>query len=105
MVSTNEAYFESLILSIDEAELGQMFGKRCGKLNKKAFAAFYKDKIVFKLGREEVNHLIEKYIGSKNWDPSEKNRGMKDWIQIPEEYKSDWETLMSKAVEYNDLNK
>lgn len=93
-------YFEQLVLEVEGAELGNMFGKPCGKLNKKAFVSLYKEEMVFKLGKEEVDDSLKLYEGAKNWDPSEKNRGMKDWIQVPQEYKADWKELTEKAVEY-----
>jgi len=80
--------------------LGQMFGKPCLKVNGKAFAAFFKDEMVFKLGQAEVSLLKEKYMGSVNWDPSGKKRPMKDWIQIPSEFSEDWEALATNSMEY-----
>jgi hypothetical protein len=82
-----------------ETTLGQPFGKLCLKLNGKAFA-YFQDEMVFKLGQAEVSLLKEKYIGSVNWDPSGKNRSMKDWIQIPSEFDEDWDALAMNAMEY-----
>ena len=80
--------------------VGQMFGKPCLKTNKKAFAAFFKEEMVFKLGQREVDLFKEKYIGSVNWDPSGKDRSMKDWLQVPSGYSCDWERLAKQALEY-----
>ena len=80
--------------------ISQMFGKPCLKTNKKAFAAFFKGEMVFKLGQQEVNFLREKYIGSVNWDPSVKNRAMKDWLQVPADFSDDWLDLAKQALEY-----
>jgi len=79
---------------------GQMFGKACLKFNNKAFAAFYQEEMVFKLGHEEVMLLLEKYPGSQKWDPSGKKRPMKDWLQVPFEFKEDWSQLASQALDY-----
>ena len=79
---------------------GQMFGKPCLKTEKKAFAAFFKGEMVFKIGAQEVNLLKEKYPGSINWDPSGKKRAMKDWLQIPSEFSEDWIELAKQALEY-----
>lgn len=100
MMTKNHTYFEKIISEIENAELGNMFGKPCGKINKKAFVSFFEDEMVFKIGREEISLLLEKYEGSKNWDPSGKNRAMKDWIQMPGEYRSDWKALGKKAIEF-----
>lgn len=81
-------------------ESGQMFGKPCLKAGGKAFAAFYRDCMVFKIGREEVAQLIKKYPGSENWDPSGKGRPMKDWLQVPADFEEDWMTLAMRALEF-----
>ncbi|MCG8575492.1 MAG: hypothetical protein MI810_11455 [Flavobacteriales bacterium] len=86
---------------------GQMFGKACLKTNSnnKAFVAFFKGEMVFKLGQKEVNLLIEKYIGAVKWDPSGKKRPMKDWIQIPSEYHDDWTNLAKQALDFVENSK
>lgn len=99
-MTQNQKYFESLILEVDNATLGNLFGKPCGKINKKAFVSFFEDEMVFKIGREAVNLLLAKYEQSKKWDPSGKNRPMKDWIQVPSEYKADWKALRDEAIDF-----
>lgn len=100
MPDDNQNYFETIIQEIEDAELGNLFGKVCGKINKKAFVAFYEGDMVFKIGRETVTMLLQKYEGAQQWDPSKKQRLMKDWIQIPAEYKSDWQKLAVKVVDF-----
>lgn len=80
--------------------VGYMFGKQCLKTNKKAFSAFFKGEMVFKLGQHEVNLLRDKYPGSANWDPSGKKRPMKDWLQVPADYSNDWTMLAKQALDY-----
>ncbi len=99
-MTNNQQHFEELVASIDGAELGNLFGKQCGKINKKAFVAFFQDEMVFKLGRETVDELKYKYEGSQNWDPSGKKRPMKDWLQVPNAYPNDWKILTKKATMY-----
>lgn len=81
-------------------EMGQMFGKACLKKSKKVFAAFFKGEMVFKLGQEEVNMMFKKYPGSCKWDPSGKNRSMKDWLQVPADFSEDWRSLTEKALQF-----
>ena len=100
MSTKNHQYFEKIVTATQDAALCNLFGKPCGKINKKAFVAFFEDEMVFKIGREEVELLLQKYEGSKRWDPSGKNRAMKDWIQVSGEYFKDWEVLCQKAVEF-----
>ena len=84
---------------------GQMFGKRCLKVNGKAFAAFFQEQMVFKIGQEEIRLLKDKYTGSVNWDPSGKNRAMKDWLQVPFDYQDDWTALAKQAMDFVINNK
>lgn len=99
-MTKNHQYFESLVLSIVGAELGNLFGKPCGKINKKAFVAFFQDEMVFKIGREEISFLLAKYENAQNWDPSGKGKAMKDWIQIPNDYQADWPALANQAKDF-----
>lgn len=85
--------------------VGQMFGKPCLKTSQKAFAAFFKGEMVFKLGQQEVNLLRDKYTGSVNWDPSGKNRPMKDWLQVPADFSGDWKKLAKQALDCVVVNK
>lgn len=79
---------------------GQMFGKACLKINGKAFAAFFREEMVFKLGKEEVDLLLTKYEGACRWDPSGKQRAMKDWLQVPAAFEKDWMDLAKQAMTY-----
>jgi len=95
--------YDSIAQELAEAHAtttSQMFGKPCLKIDKKAFAAFYQEEMVFKLGQEAINLLIDKYTGSQNWDPSGKKRAMKDWLQVPAEYNEDWSTLAQQALDF-----
>ena len=83
------------------AAMGKMFGKPCLKTEKKVFAVFVIDEMVFKIGEREVNFLKEKYIGSTNWNPSGK-RPMKDWLLVPSEFSEDWNQLAKQALDYVD---
>ncbi len=81
--------YVQLAEKLAETELviqGQMFGKKCLKFKGKAFAAFQNDEMIFKLGKDWISENKHKYSGSKNWDPSGKNRPMKDWLSVPAEF-------------------
>lgn len=81
--------------------ISQMFGKPCLKSpNKKAFAAFQNDAMIFKLGKENITEFISKYEGAHLWDPSGKNRPMKDWLSIPNTYHQEWEKLSKRALAF-----
>jgi len=78
---------------------GQMFGKKCIKVNNKAAVALFKEYIVFKLPKEEVVDTLA-LDGSVLWDPSGKGRPMKEWVQLPIEHKSKFKSLCIKSAEY-----
>ena len=83
---------------------GQLFGKPCLKTGKTPFAAYFKGEMVFKIGREEVEQMKVQYPGSVNFDPSGKNRPMKDWLQVPQEYAGDWGALAVQALHFVEDN-
>jgi len=93
-------YFEKITIDTKDAVVSNMFGKPCGKFNKKPFTSFHEDAMVFKVGRENIPDLKKKYKGSKNFDPSGKNRPMKDWLQVPYTHKKDWSKLNKMALKY-----
>lgn len=81
-------------------ERSQMFGKPCIKINGKAFACFFNNEMVFKLGKADADKIFAKYKGAINFDPSGKKRPMKDWFQIPAEYKKEWKKLAKQALAF-----
>lgn len=99
-MSDQEKLFQSIAGKLHGAEMSQMFGKPCIKLNGKAFCCFFQEELVVKIGAEEANMLMKKYEGSQLFDPSGKKRAMKDWLQLPFDYKTDWEKLTRQAAEY-----
>lgn len=80
-------------------EKSQMFGKPCYKVNKKAFVSFFEDSMVFKL-RDEAHREALSLDGSKLFDPSGKGRAMKEWVQVPFDYKDQWQHFAKHAAEY-----
>lgn len=88
------------------SNIGQMFGKPCLKTtDNKAFASYFNESMVFKLGQQEIRFLKDKYPNSKNWDPSGKQRPMKDWLQIRADYKNDWKILAKQALDFVEGNR
>lgn len=58
-----------------------MFGKPCFKVNNKAFVCFFDNQMVFKLAGENLTDALM-VVGSQLFDPSRKNRPMKQWVQL-----------------------
>ncbi len=80
--------------------ISQLFGKPCLKSDGKAFACYFSGDMVFKVGRETADKLKDKFPGSVNFDPSGKNRPMKDWLQVPDTFSKDWLKLAKTALEF-----
>lgn len=77
----------------------QMFGKPCFKLNGKAFMCFYENEMVFKLP-EPLRGDALGWEGSRLFDPSGKNRPMKEWVQVPFKYAQKYKMLADQALSY-----
>jgi len=78
---------------------GHMFGKPCLKLKRKAFVAFFKDDMVFKLVEKTAFKEAYSLEGAKLWDPSGKKRAMQEWVQVPSSYADKWLSFAENAVE------
>lgn len=100
-----EIYFNELAKEIPDAQIGKMFGSLCFKMpNGKAAAMFWKDNIVVKLNEDVLKEAMN-LNGSKLFEPME-GRPMKEWIQIPFEYKDKWkEFAMISAEGVQELKK
>lgn len=76
-----------------------MFGKPCFKVNGKAFICFFQNEMVFKLTGESHDEVMC-LSGAKLFDPSGKNRPMKEWVQLSAEHIGQWEHFAKAALEY-----
>lgn len=92
-------YYLSICNKITNAVESQMFGKPCFKINKKAFVCFFEDEMVFKLSGETHSEALS-LDGSQLFDPSKKGRAMKEWVQVPFDYKDLWKKFAERALEY-----
>lgn len=95
---------EQLYLEIGQklkGEQSQMFGKPCFKVNGKAFISFFQDDMVFKL-TGDVHKEALSLDGAQLFDPSGKKRPMKEWVQVPYEYKEYWPKFAKAATKYVD---
>lgn len=96
---------EDLLISvgrkIDGAEQSQMFGKPCFKINGKAFLCFFQQAMVFKLNGDTHQEALS-LEGSQLFDPSGRNRPMKEWVQVSFHHADKWEAFANEAVKYVD---
>ena len=82
-----------------DAKAGNMFGKECFKINGKPFLVYYDQCIVCKL-RDELHTEVLGLAGTQLFDPSKKNRPMREWIQIPYDYADRWAAFAGASYEY-----
>lgn len=80
----------------DEAERGSMFGAKCIKIRKKAFAMFYRGDMVFKL---PAGHEASSLPGAGTFEPSPGKR-MNGWLTVPNRHACRWEELSEAALRY-----
>jgi len=98
MTEEQELYIE-IGQKLKDSEQSQMFGKPCFKINGKAFICFFQNEMVFKLTGDIHSETLS-LNGSQLFDPSGKKRAMKEWIQIPSDYKDKWKKYAKEAIRY-----
>lgn len=84
---------------LENAQESQMFGKPCFKIMGKAFICFFQNEMVFKLKGERHQEALA-LDGSKLFDPSGKNRPMKEWVQVAYIHKEKWEQYAEESMKY-----
>jgi len=100
-MSKQEDAYHLAASKIKSAKESQLFGKPCYKINKKAFCCYFEKDMVFKLtGKSHEKALDLK--GAKLFDPSGKNRPMKEWVQVPHKHVDEWKKLAAAASKYVD---
>jgi len=94
-----QMFFYEIGQNLELSIKSQMFGKECFKINGKAFICFFQNEIVCKLNVDEKNEALE-FEKTKLFDPSGKNRSMKEWVQIPYLHKHLWAKYAEAAYNY-----
>ena len=100
-MTEEEQYFVSVGEGIKDSKKSQLFGKPCFKIGKKAFICFFQSEMVFKLSGTSHQDALS-LGGAQLFDPSGKGRPMKEWVQLPFDYKSQWKGFAKQAVSYVD---
>ena len=77
-----------------EVERSQMMGHPALKIRGRMFAIGFGDDLVVKLGRETVDEMVAAH-DARPFDPSGRNRPMRDWAQVPPG--DDWIELAEDA--------
>lgn len=98
-MTESENTFHKIGTSLGEATQGKLFGKLCYKIGKKAFICFFEDEMVFKL-KDQTHQEALDLSGSQLFDPSKKNRPMKEWVQVSFDHKDKWASFAESALAY-----
>ncbi|HEY7598091.1 MAG TPA: hypothetical protein VH969_33455 [Actinophytocola sp.] len=79
-------------LGADRVSVSAMFGKPAlTDHNGKAFACLLDGEVAFRLGRDSAAHAEALGLdGSHLFDPSGKDRPMKDWVSVPPTHANRW---------------
>ena len=95
-----ETEYQRLVELISQTHAGessQMFGKKCIKVNGKAVIVLFKECLVFKLPQPSLKKALS-LSESVLWDPSGKDRPMKEWVQVCLKHKEKFKELASAAA-------
>jgi hypothetical protein len=92
-----EKTFRRLADEIPGLNPSKMFGALCLKTEKgKSAAMLWNDELVVKLDQGELAQALKRK-GTKLFEPM-KGKAMKEWVQIPQEYSSEWKTYVQKSI-------
>ena len=91
--------FELLNSRYDRVASSKMFGVPTLKVKGKAFASLFEDEMVFKL-TGSAHKAALRLSDAKPFDPSGKQRPMKEWVQVPFAHADKWEVLAESALKY-----
>jgi hypothetical protein len=98
-VSSEHIFYLEVGHKLTESVESQMFGKPCFKINGKAFTSFFNNCMIFKLTGDKHQEALS-LDGSELFDPSGKNRPMKEWVQVSFSDADRWYEFASDAFEY-----
>lgn len=98
-MSDSESEFIHAAAVIEDAEKGHLFGKSCFKVSGKAFVCFFQDEMVFKLTGDDHKAALA-LADAQLFDPSDKGRPMREWVQVPYVHVDRWVELAHAAHKY-----
>ncbi|MCG8481758.1 MAG: hypothetical protein MJA31_00470 [Clostridia bacterium] len=86
------------LTELENVEIGRMMSSEGITYKTKVFAFYYKDSMVFKLGKS----FEPESLGLSNWawlNPFKNKPPLKAWFVIPGEYENRWHELAHLALE------
>lgn len=94
-----DALARDLMLRYPGVETGKMFGVACIKVAGKTFAALQDGAAAFKLAGDDHRAALA-LAGARCWDPSGKQRPMREWVQVPFDHAPAWLRLAEQSRAY-----
>jgi len=88
-MSNEELLFTTIGMQIESGAKGNLFSKPCFKIDKKTYKCFFQNEMVFKLIGEMHSEALS-LDGSQLFNPSGKNKPMRQWAKVPFDYKDLW---------------
>jgi len=98
MTEEQEVYLK-IGQQLEDSIESQMFGKPCFKTQGKAYMAFFENEMVFKLVGDMHSEALN-LEGSQLFDPSNKKRPMREWVQVPYTSEQEWKKYAQAARQY-----
>lgn len=93
-----EEIADDLVARNADVSLGQMMGMPCIKARGKMVGGFWEGEMVFKLPDVDERELVLALEGTHLFDPSRRDRPMKEWVQVPATHVDRWPDLAERAV-------
>jgi hypothetical protein len=89
---------DDLVAQDPSVQLGQMMGMPCIKAGGKMIIGIWREEMVFKLPDEAVRERALALEGAHLFDPSEKGRAFKEWVQVPAAHMDEWARLADESL-------
>jgi hypothetical protein len=89
---------DELVAENPDVQLGQMMGMPCIKCGGKMIIGIWNEEMVFKLPDEGVREQALALQGAHLFDPSEKGRAFKEWVQVPAAHMGEWPKLADESL-------
>ncbi|WP_420148701.1 hypothetical protein [Spirosoma sp.] len=100
IMMTNELdIFLAIGQSLAGTERNKLFGLPCFRIDGKPFICLFHNEMVFKLTGEAHQEALS-LDGAQRFDPSGKQRPMREWVQLPFDYAEKWEDFAQAAYVY-----
>jgi hypothetical protein len=89
---------DDLLAQDPSVALGQMMGMPCIKAGGKMIIGIWREEMVFKFPDEAVRERALALEGAQLFDPSEKGRAFKEWVQVPAAHIDEWPGLADESL-------